>query len=737
MATLQKLRNMGPLLVIFVGLALFAFIAGDAVKLFDSHSIDTSVGTVGDSEIDAMEYQQVYNELDCFCKVSGYEIPEESRQVMVWNLLSNSALYNNYAKELGITITPEEVNLVLTNGKSDFVRTSVQPQSAFRAGGNFNMQFLAELIQVYEEQKLNGMIDSNVDALYNSWKYIEREVVLEMLRKKVNTLASEATIANPAVAQKNFDLNNNTYTLNVALYPFNRMDIDNIEVTEEEIAKSYEENKANNPYLSNEVETRDIKYIVKQVVPSEKDLANLKADMTKYADSLRNGYDKYQKLARISRSMVPYNNFLLPKALLDPTVAAAIDTLEVNEVLGPVDQTIAVSRDQFINTYDVYMNVEKATVPESFMIRAITISEVAADGTTVDLNVAADSLLNLLNNGADFKAVASNYRAQFDSLTINTDNANEVFGLVDDIDTQKDIYNAPVGQYLTSDINVQGFNGKLLFQVIEKNGSVDAYNTFVIRREKVFSNETYNEEYDKFCKFVGSCQTLAELEEKVANDESQAYWILPQQGVTTGSAIIANISKTSDFIDWIFNEDTKPGQISSIKKCGNDDVFMAVALENINEKGYKPLTSELSPGRTVSDFAKRMAQSEKAKEQAMAEMKDKSYNDLKNNSKISTYTIDKVEFKKPTNVSSTMQDEVAIAAVASKMNAGETSAPFEGVNGVYVIEVASKDAKNGTFDATAEKQQIESLYNRNYIVTAVEKALGKIYPMENRVYVHF
>ena len=74
MATLQKLRNMGPLLVIFVGLALFAFIAGDAVKLFDSHSIDTSVGTVGEKELDAMEYQQIYNELDCFCRVSGIEV---------------------------------------------------------------------------------------------------------------------------------------------------------------------------------------------------------------------------------------------------------------------------------------------------------------------------------------------------------------------------------------------------------------------------------------------------------------------------------------------------------------------------------------------------------------------------------------------------------------------------------------------------------------------------------------
>ena len=728
---------MGPLLVIFVGLALFAFIAGDAVKLFDSHSIDTSVGIVGDSEIEALEYQQVYNELDCFCKISGYEIPEEGRQVMVWEVLSNSTLYNNYAKELGITITPEEVNLVLTNGKSDFVRTTVQPQSAFRAGSNFNMQFLAELIQVYEEQKLNDMVDQNVEVLYQAWKYIEREVVLEMLRKKVSTLAADATIANPAVAQKNFDLNNNTYTLNVALYPYNRMDIDNIEVTEKEIADCYEKNKDTNPYLSNEQETRDIKYIVKQVVPSEKDLANLKADMTKYADSLRNGYNKYQKLARISRSMVPYNNFLLTKEQLDPTVAVAVDTLEVNEVLGPIDQTITVSRNEFINTYDVYMNIEKATIPESFMVRAITVSEIAADGTTVDVNAAVDSLLNLLNNGADFKAVASNYRATFDSLTINTNNANEVFGLVDDIETQKDIYNATVGEFQTTDINVQGFNGKMLFQVIEKNGSAEAYNTFVIRREKVFSSETYNQEYDKFCKFVGSCQTLAELEEKAANDETHSYWVLPQQAVTTGSAIIANISKTGDFIDWIFNEDTKPGQISSIKKCGNDDTFMAVALENINAKGYKPLTSEVTPGRTVSDFAKRIAQSDKAKEQAMAEMKDKSYNDLKSNSKVSTYTIDKVEFKKATNVSSTMQDEVAIAAVASKLNAGETSAPFKGANGVYVIEVVSKDAKNETFNATAEKQQIEAIYNKNYTSAAIENTLGKIYPKENRVYVHF
>ena len=80
MATLQNLRNKGPLLVIFVGIALFAFIAGDAVKLFDSHSVDTSVGTVGEMELDAMDYQEIYNEFDGFCRVSGFNVPEESRK---------------------------------------------------------------------------------------------------------------------------------------------------------------------------------------------------------------------------------------------------------------------------------------------------------------------------------------------------------------------------------------------------------------------------------------------------------------------------------------------------------------------------------------------------------------------------------------------------------------------------------------------------------------------------------
>ena len=729
MATLQKLRDKGPLLVIIVGLALFAFIAGDAVKLFDSHSVDTSVGKVGEKELDAMEYQQIYNELECFCKVSGIELPEENRKSLIWELISNGAIYNDYAKQLGITVTPEELGYVLTNGKSMFVNSSVHPSSPFRGGANFSMDFLSQLTQVYDEQKAAGMLDSNVSTLYNCWKFIEREVVLEILNTKINAIVANSNIANPAVAEKNHNLNNNTYTVNVALLPYSKLNTDSIEVSDKEILAYFNDNKAYNAAYTNSEETRDVKYVVTRVVPSSKDLENLKSDMTKYADTLRAGYDNYQKLIRFSRSMSSYSGLLLPKTLLDQSAAKYVDTIEVGKVFGPVDNNINNGNKQ-IATYDLYLNIEKAMIPDTIMINAITLN-----GTEEEMTAEADSLLNLLNNGADFKAVASNYQATFDSLVINTSNANDVVGLFDDAQSQKEIYNAPVGKFLSTDISVQSFNGKLLYQVIEKKGKVEAYNTLVIRREKVFSNETYNQEYDKFCKFVGSCKDLAELEEKAKQDGT--YWVLPAKQVTTGNTNIANVEKTGEFVDWIYNEATKIGQISDIRKCGADDCFMAVALENINTKGDKSLDSEIFNGITLKDLIKREIQMNKATEMAIAEMNGKSYNELKGYSKYSTYNVDQVEFKKPTNISSTLRDEVNIGAVAAKLNVGESSAPFKGTNGVYVIEVTAKKAKDVSFDAPAEKQYIESQITPSSSYSALESTMNKLYPKENRAYIHF
>ena len=715
---------MGPLLVIFVGLALFAFVAGDAVKLFDTRSSDNVVGIIGDKEIDVMEYQEFRNMFDCFCEVLGYDnLIEEMRQERAWNLIASEKQYRSIAEELGMTVTAEEVNYVLTNGKSEFVKNALPANSMFRDGNNINMALLSELSSVYKEQMANGSLDSNVAKLYNAWLFIEKAVEIEILQNKINAVVADATIANPAVAQKNFDLNNNVHTVNIAFYPFENMDIKNVEVTDEEVEESYNKAKQNNPLFINEQDTRDITYIFKQVTPSQKDIENLKAEMTRYADTLKNGYNNYERLARISRSVAGYNNILLTKSVFPAAIADRIDTLAVGKVLGPVD---------IDGAYGVFMNIEKVSVPETFKMRAIRVSEMTAEGKKIDAKAVVDSLVNILNKGADFNAVASNYQNTLDGEQVfNTSNIAEF--PVDDIETQKDIYNAPVGKYCVTTIGRTGMNDYMLFCVTEKNGKTDAFHTIALIREIVFSNETYNEEYDKFCKFVGGCTDSKELAEKAMESD---YWTSKQNGITTDAVAIANVPKTKDFIDWMFNEDTKVGQISDVKKCNADDMFMAIALESINKKGYKPTTAEVRTGVTVLDVAKDAAKKEKATSLAIEEMKGKTYNELKSNPKISTSTIDKVEFKNAANIAY-MKDEAAVSAVAAKMNVGETSAPFEGNYGVYVVEVVSKESKNGTFNATAEKNAIEALYNRGFINTSVENALNKIYPKENRVYKFF
>ena len=69
MATLQNIRSKGPLLVIVIGLALFAFIAGDAWKVMQPHQAH-DVGEVNGDALSAQEYQNLVEEYTEVIKLS-------------------------------------------------------------------------------------------------------------------------------------------------------------------------------------------------------------------------------------------------------------------------------------------------------------------------------------------------------------------------------------------------------------------------------------------------------------------------------------------------------------------------------------------------------------------------------------------------------------------------------------------------------------------------------------------
>ena len=117
MATLQNIRNKGPLLVIVIGVALLAFVLGD---LFSSGS--TLVGKARDRAfvvngevITTQEYSNKITEFEEFQKmISGQSSLDENTSLQireaVYQQMVRDRLLEDQASDLGLVVTKEEIN---------------------------------------------------------------------------------------------------------------------------------------------------------------------------------------------------------------------------------------------------------------------------------------------------------------------------------------------------------------------------------------------------------------------------------------------------------------------------------------------------------------------------------------------------------------------------------------------------------------------------------------------------
>ena len=616
MATLQKLRNMGPLLVIFVGLALFAFIAGDAWRLFQSDSMEATVGTIDGDKLSAEDFQELYNECENaqrIFRMADQRLSEEQRNAPfneeelgyikdeAWGVFTQLAVAEKQAKELGITVTYEEIMDILNNNSSDYLNSIYHP---FRTQNGFSTDDLNAVIAEYNQMMNGGSeYNSNLAALYNCWKYMEKRIKLEVLTNKQVKLIENATIANPVLAKKNFDMNDNGFNLEVASFPYSSVADSLVNVSDKEIEAYY---KANKDYLYEQLQdTRDIKYISVKINPSESDKQELLAQMNEYAEALRNGDKEYERIARMSQSEFNYNSLFWTKESFPEDIQVRIDQANANEVVGPY-------LNPSDNSYNVFMTTEKSVAPDSLLVRAIVVNSQSSE----EVEATTDSLLNLLKNKADFKEVAKNY-AHVDSLWM-TSKEFYTIGIIDNADTQKEIYNAKTGVYAASDFKT--IPGKLIYQVISKKGKADIYNLVILKKEIAFSSETYDMAYNKFSQFIADCKSIEDIDSKAM---ANGYRVQKMNDVNAATRNINNIPQTYNVVKWVLAEDRKAGDFSGIEECGNEYLVFA-AVTGVNPKGYIALDKEVNNyGTKLSDIIKNRLMLDKKAEIITSELAGK------------------------------------------------------------------------------------------------------------------
>ncbi len=683
MAAIGKIRSWGPALITVIGLALFAFIAEELFRSCDSlkNQERQRVGEVLGKKIDVQEFQKLVDEYTDVLKMTqGREnlTDAELNQVkdMVWNQYVQNAIIEKEAKALGLTVTDEEMQAMFQQGTNPALQqTPFVNQQTGRFDVNQLKQFLA---QYNNAKKQNPQMAEQYRSLYNYWTFLEKNIRQQLLAQKYQALLGGCMLSNPISARMAFDGENQESDIMLAAFPYSEINDNKVQVTDEEIKAKYEELK---PRFKQTDETRDIKYVDFAVTASPADRNALNKTVAAYREELANAADPAEVI-RKSASQVAYLGIPQTKTAFPVDIANRLDSIAVGT-------TTAVIENKQDNTLNIIKLIAKQQLPDSIEFRAIQV--VDADASKVKTK--ADSIYNALQGGADFETIAKKYGQTGEKTWLTSPQYQTSNSMDKDSRTYLNTLNTAA---LNSVVNLPMTNGHIILQVTDRRSMVDKYTVAVIKKSIDFTKDTYSAAYNKFSQFVSENQTLEAIEKNAAK---YGYQVSERPHMRNSEHYVAGIHSTREALKWIF--DAKPGEVSPLYECGDNDHLLVVALTGVNKKGYLPIDN-----KELKDYLKSEVMKDKKAAQILEKVKSvKTLADAKaQGAKVDT--VKQVTFNAPVFVKVTGASEPALSgAVAATQKGKFCATPIKGNAGVYFFQVEEKKTLDNKFDAKAAEER--------------------------------
>ena len=711
MATLQTIRSKGPLLVIVIGIALFAFIAGDAWKIFQPHQGRQDVGEINGETISAQDYQKLVDEYTEVIKLTNglsslNETQLASVKDQVWQSYVNNKLIAEQAEELGLTVTDAEIQSIIDEGTHPMLMNTPfrNPQT-----GAFDKDMLKKFLVDYSNLSSSQMPAQYVEyyqTMGNFWNFVEKTLRQSTLAEKYQNLISKSLISNPVAAEDAFKARTEQSDLLMAAVPYSAVNDSLVKVSDDEIKALYKERKEQFKQLA---ETRNIRFVDVQVLPSDADRKAVLDEVTEYSEQLNNTTADFGTFVRSTGSAVSYSDIPVNKSVLPSDVVARLDSIGMNEVFGPY-------YSQADDSYNAFKIIAKVNAPDSIQFRQI---QVYAD-TEEKTKTLTDSIYDAIKGGASFEETAKVYGQTGEATWVSAssweggqlNSENETF--------IKTLISQPVNEIAKLNIG----QANVILQVMNKKSMQEKYKVAVIKRNVEFSNDTYNEAYNKFSQFVAQSTTIDELEK---NAEEYGYTVIPRTDFSSSEHYVGGVPSTKEVIRWIFG--AKEGEVSPLYECGNNDHIMVVALDRINPVGYRNINS-------VADMLRSEIRRDKKAELIMADMKAcTSIDQAKAIKNAVSDTVKHVTFSAPAYISMTRGSEPVIGAVASKTAVNATSAAVKGNAGVYMVQVLSKDNGSEKLDVKSEETTLTNMYAR-FATQFINDLYQKAEVVDNR-YLYF
>ncbi len=704
MATLEKIRSKSVFLIVVIGVALLAFIVGDA--LTNSRNIlgdHTTVAKVGSTKIDFTEYQRKREELNNQLEEARRNNPAQfanfDTQVlpeMALEQLMQEAIILDAADKAGVRSSGNLLRYyMLENPRNPEVMNLVRQLNA----SGLSVQTPLQAYEVIFNPKRNGLTETQVEPFQRVWLAAEKATE-KMIRQSVyqrllvgavrpNDLDKKA-LYNDYIATSNVDM---------AFLPFGNLDEKAYPVSDQEIKDHY--NKEKELYSVTEP-TREISFIAVTVTPSDADQKASRELAAKTTASLAGGRE-------------------LPKEIKKEGVSIARHALRASDIpAGPAKEFILNSAVDSVRL--VSDNINGFTV--------VRIAGRTADVDSIQLNIISaandkygNKVMTALNSGLPADSVMSRFSADSVAAQLKqwiplytADGATNALPK----STLDSLKNAG-GRFIAIQ---EGPQGMVMAQIVKQNAPVTIYEYDEASYTLTPSQKTKSDARTAFEKFLGANNTA----EKFTANAQKAGYNVQKFTVTSSTPAVPRFQGMDQYypdsrqvIRWVMIDGEK-GQVSHIYNASDatHPAMYAVAVDDAYDD-YVPVTNQ-----NVRDRITALVRADKAGDK-LVEQYSKKTQSLQSAAQamgVEVRNIPSLRFGRNAGV----QDAAVIGRISGS-KADKKVNITKGTDGIYVYQVMGKENQNFPYNEQMYDQQYYQFVNPD-----LEQMLQGTNRVKNNIY---